>query len=74
MRSYHFDGEQGVGRKFALVEACSFLVQLLSEWHLQIILEPGESREQWRTRVMKAHTKMTMGVGALPVRLERRVG
>jgi len=60
-----------IGRKFALTEACSFLVNLLREWRIEIILQPNETGEQWRKRVMKSETKMTMGVGEIPVRLVR---
>ncbi|KAJ7572134.1 cytochrome P450 [Mycena floridula] len=61
-----------IGRKFATTEACCFLSHLLRDWKLQIILESGESREQWRARVLRGHVSMTFGVGDVPVRLVRR--
>lgn len=60
------------GRRFALTEACCFLAHLLRDWRVEIIARPGESKAEWRQRVMRAHTTMTMGVGDVPVRLIRR--
>jgi hypothetical protein len=71
-KCYRDSNETGIGRKFALVEACSFLVNFLKDWRIEIILQTGETREQWRERVMVSETKMTMGVGDIPVRLIRR--
>lgn len=62
----------GTGRRFALTEACCFLAHLLRDWRVEIVARPGETKVQWRTRVMRAHTTMTMGVGDVPVRLVRR--
>ncbi|KAH7917032.1 cytochrome P450 [Leucogyrophana mollusca] len=60
------------GRKFANTEACCFLAHLLREWRLKIVLRPGESRQQWRARVLRAKATMTLGVGDVPVQLVRR--
>ncbi|KAJ7472656.1 cytochrome P450, partial [Mycena latifolia] len=61
-----------IGRRFALTEGVAFLSNLLRDWRLYIILEPGETRGEWRTRVMKGVTAMTLGVGKVTVRLTRR--
>ncbi|KIP03139.1 hypothetical protein PHLGIDRAFT_130320 [Phlebiopsis gigantea 11061_1 CR5-6] len=60
------------GRRFALTEACCFLAHLLRDWKVEIIARQGETKAQWRARVMRAHTTMTLGVGDVPVRLVRR--
>ncbi|KAJ7753139.1 cytochrome P450 [Mycena olivaceomarginata] len=61
-----------IGRRFALTEAVVFLTSLLRDWRLQIVLDPGETKEQWCGRVLKATTGLTLGVGKVPVRLTRR--
>ncbi|KAJ7138466.1 cytochrome P450 [Mycena crocata] len=61
-----------VGRKFALTEGTAFLTNLLRDYQLHIILNPGETRAEWRRRVMKAVSAMTLGVGKVPVHLTRR--
>jgi hypothetical protein len=55
-----------------MTEACCFLAHLLRDWKLEIILREGESRSQWRSRVLDAKVNMTFGVGDVPVRLVRR--
>ncbi|KAF7356522.1 Cytochrome P450 [Mycena venus] len=62
-----------IGRKFATTEACCFLAHLLRDWKLEIVLKEGESRTQWRSRVLDAKVNMTFGVGNVPVRLVRRI-
>ncbi|KAJ7210978.1 cytochrome P450 [Mycena rebaudengoi] len=61
-----------IGRRFALTKGVAFLSHLLNDWKLHIILNPGESRAQWRKRVMTGTTAMTLGIGKVPVRLTRR--
>ncbi|KAI0262510.1 cytochrome P450 [Gloeopeniophorella convolvens] len=61
-----------IGRKFAAVEAVCFLTFLLKDWAVEPIMNPGETGEQWRERVMHAQTKMTLCVDPVPVRLLRR--
>jgi hypothetical protein len=36
------------------------------------VLENGESREEWRERVMRARTTIVMNLGSAPVKLTRR--
>ncbi|KAJ6473258.1 cytochrome P450 [Mycena sanguinolenta] len=61
-----------IGRKFALTEAVAFLSHLLRDYKLSVVLDPGETRSQWRARVMKGISAMTLGVGKIPVKLTRR--
>ena len=61
-----------IGRKFASTEAVCFLTMLLRDWHLDIVLQDGETREQWRDRVMDARVVMTLAVNPVPIRMTRR--
>ncbi|KAJ7152014.1 cytochrome P450 [Mycena filopes] len=61
-----------IGRRFALTEGVAFLANLLRDWKLHIVLSPGETRAQWRARVMTGVVTMTFGVGEVPVRVTRR--
>lgn len=62
----------GIGRKFAITEGTCFLAKLLRDWKVEIIAGPGESKEQWRARVMRGRPVMNFGVGTVPIRLVRR--
>ncbi|KAJ7145784.1 cytochrome P450 [Mycena epipterygia] len=72
MTMFSFGARVCIGRRFALTEGVAFLSQLLRDWKVQIVLNPGETRPQWRQRVMKGVAGMTLGVGEVPVRLTRR--
>ncbi|KAF7359878.1 Cytochrome P450 [Mycena venus] len=63
-----------IGRKFALTEAVAFLANLLRDWRLHAVLDPGETREQWRARVMQPSRSLdlTLGIREFPIRLTRR--
>ncbi|KAF8135871.1 cytochrome P450, partial [Mycena galopus ATCC 62051] len=61
-----------IGRKFAVTEGVAFLSNLLRDWRLQVVLNPGETKTQWRARVMKSSGQLILGVGNVPVRLTRR--
>jgi len=61
-----------VGRKFAMVELTCFLVLLLRVWRVEVVLEKGESLQQWRERILVAKVDITLGVRPTPVRLIRR--
>ncbi|KAJ6595778.1 cytochrome P450 [Mycena vulgaris] len=61
-----------IGRRFATVEATCFLALLLRDWRVMPILRDGESKEAWGARVLDAHIVITLGVGDMPLRFERR--
>jgi len=61
-----------IGRRFALTKSVAFLSNLLRDWRLHVVLNPGETRDQWCARVMKGSTALTLGVGKVLVRLTRR--
>ncbi|EIM82087.1 cytochrome P450 [Stereum hirsutum FP-91666 SS1] len=72
MSMFSFGPRACIGRRFALTEAVCFLAQLLREWKVDVVLNKGESRAQWRKRVMTEVTTMSLGVGPVPVKLIRR--
>jgi len=62
-----------IGRKFSTIEAVAFLTVLLREWRVEPRLRAGETREEWRERVLGRPTLgITMAVREAPVRLVRR--
>ncbi|KAJ7064839.1 cytochrome P450 [Mycena amicta] len=61
-----------IGRRFATVEATCFLAMLLRDWTVRPLLREGETREAWKARIMNAHIVLTLGVGDIPLRFERR--
>lgn len=68
--------EQGpracIGRKFATTEAVCWLSMLLRDFKVEVIMEPGESKQQARDRVLQAQMVMTLAVNPVPIRLIRR--
>ena len=46
---------------------------LLRDFKVEVILKPGETKEQARDRVMQAQMVMTLAVNPVPIRLIRRV-
>ncbi|RDB29811.1 hypothetical protein Hypma_014185 [Hypsizygus marmoreus] len=62
-----------IGRKFATTEAVAFLTMLLRDWKVEPKLRKGESKDEWRTRVLDAHLVLTLGVADVPVTFTRRV-
>ncbi|KAJ3832287.1 cytochrome P450 [Lentinula raphanica] len=56
-----------IGRKFATTEAVCFLSMLLRDWKVMPKLDPGESKEQWKSRVLDAHVGLTLGVRDVPL-------
>lgn len=62
----------GIGRKFAITEGVTFLAKLLRHWRIEIVTKDGETKEQWRARVMKGRIFMTLGVGNVSLRLVKR--
>ncbi|KAJ3558669.1 hypothetical protein NM688_g784 [Phlebia brevispora] len=72
MTMFSFGPRSCIGRRFALTETTCFLARLLRDWRLDVILEKGETREQWRARAMQTKAFMTLRVNDFPVRLVRR--
>ncbi|KDQ14567.1 hypothetical protein BOTBODRAFT_110044 [Botryobasidium botryosum FD-172 SS1] len=62
-----------LGRKFALYEAICFLSLLLRDWKVEVALRPGETREEWRQRVMTGKVETAFAPSPIPVNLRRRV-
>jgi len=62
-----------LGRKFALYEAICFLSLLLRDWKVEVALQPGETREEWRQRVMTGKIETALAPSPIPVNLRRRV-
>jgi cytochrome P450 len=61
-----------VGNRFAQVEAVCFLSMFLKDWKLDVILLDGETREQWRDRVMIGKMMLVLEIGSLPIKMTRR--
>ncbi|KIM25188.1 hypothetical protein M408DRAFT_331296 [Serendipita vermifera MAFF 305830] len=62
-----------IGKKFAQTEATCFLTNLLRDWRIEPLLNPGETKEQWKTRVLgKVKIVLTLTIADVPVRLVRR--
>jgi len=59
-----------LGRKFAQIEGISFLALFLKEWKVDVILENGETREQYEERVMTKPCNPSLGFGVGPVKLK----
>ncbi|KAF8575025.1 cytochrome P450 [Ramaria rubella] len=64
-----------IGRKFAETEAICFLSLFLRDWKCDIILDEGETRQQYEDRVMGngGGVGLTLGVGPVSLRLTKRV-
>lgn len=61
-----------IGRKFATIEAVSFLTLFIRDWKVEPLLRKGESLEAWKERVLDAQMLVTLGVKDTPIRLVRR--
>ncbi|KAF4583601.1 hypothetical protein EYR38_002356 [Pleurotus pulmonarius] len=70
--AFSFGPRMCIGRKFALTESVCWLTMLLREWRVEPIFKPGETKEEWRKRVMDARFVLTLGVADVPVRFVRR--
>ncbi|KAH8827541.1 cytochrome P450 [Flagelloscypha sp. PMI_526] len=62
-----------IGRKFAIIEVLTFLTLFLRDWKVEPKLNPGETKEQWKARVIKGKLVMTLGIQDIPVVLYKRV-
>ncbi|KZS91644.1 cytochrome P450 [Sistotremastrum niveocremeum HHB9708] len=62
-----------LGIKFANTEAVCFLTNLLREWKVEPLLQAGETKEQWKERVLSKPTLLvTMTLEDIPLKLVRR--
>ncbi|KAF9553104.1 cytochrome P450 [Agrocybe pediades] len=61
-----------IGRKFATVESVCFLALILRDYKVEPLLNSGETRQQWRDRVLDGKVVLTLGVKDVPVRVTRR--
>ncbi|KAF7342838.1 hypothetical protein MSAN_01999800 [Mycena sanguinolenta] len=62
-----------IGRKFAVLEATSFLTLLLRDWKILPLLCDGETKETWGARMKHARMGITLSLAAdIPFRFERR--
>ena len=64
-----------IGRKFGIVESVAFLAMLVREWKVDIVLKEGETRDDWRQRVVEnaAPVGMTFGIAVgVDLKLRRR--
>ncbi|EPT03370.1 hypothetical protein FOMPIDRAFT_1058646 [Fomitopsis schrenkii] len=63
-----------LGRKFALVVAASLMTCLLRDWKFEVPLRAGETKAQWRARVMQGkYAGLGFGVHHIPIQMTRRV-
>ena len=63
-----------LGRKFALVVAASLMTCLLRDWKFEVPLRDGETKAQWRERVMQGkYAGLGFGVHHIPVKMSRRM-
>lgn len=69
---FSFGPRTCLGHKFAKVEAVAFLTRLLKEWRVEVYLKDGETREQWRTRMMDPKIQIALAVEKVPLKLVRR--
>jgi len=69
---FSFGPRTCLGHKFAKVEAVAFLTLLMREWRIEPVLEGGESREEWRSRVLEPRIDLTIKFADMPLKLIRR--
>jgi hypothetical protein len=46
---------------------------LLRDWEIEPILRQGETKPEWRDRVLDANLAFTLGVKDVPVKFKKRV-
>lgn len=63
---------QCIGHKFATTEAVCFLTMLLKDYKVKPVMKKGETKEQWKKRVLSAKLGLTLGVEDVPVEFVRR--
>ena len=63
-----------LGRKFALVVAAALMTCLMRDWKFEVPLRDGETKAQWRERVMQGkYAGLGFGVHHIPIKMSRRV-
>jgi len=62
-----------LGKKFAITESVAFLALLLRDFEVQPLLQPQETIEEWKRRVLdEASIGITLGISKAPLRFVRR--
>ncbi|KAH8831638.1 cytochrome P450 [Flagelloscypha sp. PMI_526] len=61
-----------IGRKFATVETYAFLALFLRDWKVEPKLNKGETKAEWKDRIMEAKVNLGLGVQDTPLLLTRR--
>jgi len=62
-----------IGRKFATLEAVCFLTLLLRDFRIVPLLGGGETKEQWKKKVLDVNIALTLGVRDVPIKFVRRM-
>ncbi|KDQ31693.1 hypothetical protein PLEOSDRAFT_1061813 [Pleurotus ostreatus PC15] len=70
--AFSFGPRMCIGRKFALTESVCWLTMLLREWRIEPILQRGETKEEWKRRVMNGRLVPVLAITEVPVRFVRR--
>ncbi|CCM03425.1 uncharacterized protein FIBRA_05556 [Fibroporia radiculosa] len=70
---FSFGQRNCIGRRFSQTEAVAFLTMWLRDWKVEPLLNPGETINGWRARVLEAQFFFTLGVKDVPILLKRRV-
>ncbi|EPQ50621.1 cytochrome P450 [Gloeophyllum trabeum ATCC 11539] len=62
-----------LGKKFAMVEAVTFLALFFREWKVEPVLADGETLAQWQERTMQMGMRgLAFGVRDVPLKLNKR--
>ncbi|KAF9522906.1 cytochrome P450 [Crepidotus variabilis] len=52
-----------IGRKFSQMEAVTFISLFLRDWHVDVVMENGETRQEYENRVMSKAGQVGMSFG-----------
>ncbi|KZS91952.1 cytochrome P450 [Sistotremastrum niveocremeum HHB9708] len=61
-----------LGMKFATTEATAFLTLLLRDWKVELNMLDGETKERWKTRILKPELVITLTFDQVPLKFIRR--
>ncbi|KZT40284.1 cytochrome P450 [Sistotremastrum suecicum HHB10207 ss-3] len=61
-----------LGMKFATTEATCYLTLLLREWKVEVVLEDGQTKEEWKTKYLTPTLLTTLTLDEVPLRLVKR--